>query len=62
MRNGLRVGGMAVALGTLLAVSAGAGEAAAPELPLAGWVGNALSLEDLKGQVVALVFYDDNLS
>jgi len=62
MRRNLRVGGMAAALGALLAVSAGAGEAAAPELPLAGWIGSAPNLEDLKGQVVALVFYDDNQS
>ena len=34
-----------------------------PDLPVAEWTkGSTLNLEDFRGQVTALVFYDDNQS
>lgn len=63
MRRRLLAGGMALVLGTALAASARAGtEAVAPELSAAGWTQSPVSLEDLKGQVVVFVFYDDDAS
>lgn len=42
--------------------SSGAGEAM-PELPVAEWNKNGpVSLEDFRGQLTAVVFYDDNES
>jgi hypothetical protein len=33
---------------------------AAPALPVAAWSRGAIDLEDLRGQPVAIVFYDDS--
>jgi hypothetical protein len=55
----LGIGGVVLAF--LLSLSAAsAQQQAAPDLPVAEWSKGAPSLEDFKGQVVALVFYDDN--
>jgi hypothetical protein len=63
VRKGLVAGGMAFVLGAALAVSARAGaESVAPELSAAGWTQSPVSLEDLKGQVVVFVFYNDDAS
>ena len=59
-----RVGtvGMTVALGVFLA-GAAYGANIYPDLPVAEWnTRDAVSLEDFRGQVTALVFYDDDLS
>lgn len=45
--------------GTLV-LAADTAEQAAPELPVAGWHGGQVSLEDFKGQVTAVVFFDDS--
>jgi cytochrome oxidase Cu insertion factor (SCO1/SenC/PrrC family) len=64
MGRSLRYGAMALALGSLLgAGSAAAGEKLAPELPTAATgTGQPFSLEDLRGQLTVLVFYDDTAS
>ena len=54
----LALGGVLLAL--LVAASAASAQQAAPDLPVAEWTKGAPCLEDFKGQVVALVFYDDN--
>ena len=60
-----------VAVLGLLAAAGGAQESsvtqssgeAAPELPVAEWGRNGtVSLEDFRGQLTAVVFYDDNES
>jgi hypothetical protein len=47
-------------LASLAVLSAANAQQAAPDLPVAEWAKGTPSLEDFKGQVVALVFYDDN--
>ncbi len=57
----LSAGGWMVAFGLMAAVAVA--QEAAPELPVAEWSrGGAVSLEDFRGQVTAVVFYDDNSS
>ena len=54
------VAGAGVAQETSVASASGE---AAPELPVAEWgKSGAVSLEDFRGQVTAVVFYDDNES
>lgn len=49
--------------GTTTTASGTAGGAAMPELPVAEWNKNGpVSLEDFRGQLTAVVFYDDNES
>ena len=64
MVKSLRYGAMALAVGSLLGVgSAAAGEKLAPELPVAATsTGQPFALEDLRGQLTVLVFYDDGAS
>lgn len=47
----------------LLCAASGGEPQAMPDLPVAEWSGGSgACLEDFRGQVVALVFYDDNES
>jgi hypothetical protein len=52
----------AALLCALTASHAAGGEQAHAELPAVEWTGMAVNLEDLKGQVVVVVFYNDDLS
>lgn len=47
---------------SLVASAASAGEKAAPEIALAGSTQGFVPLEDLKGQITVLCFYDDSSS
>jgi hypothetical protein len=64
MVKSLQFCAMALALGSLLGVgSVAAGGTLAPELPVAATAtGQPFTLEDLRGQQVVLVFYDDGAS
>jgi cytochrome oxidase Cu insertion factor (SCO1/SenC/PrrC family) len=53
--------GAALLLGVAASTVSFASEAL-PELPVAEWDGTPVSLEDLRGQLVVIVFYDDNVS
>jgi hypothetical protein len=59
-----RTAGAALLLGSLLAVgSAGAAEKLAPELLLAGKINNKpIYLEDFRGYLTVLCFYNDDSS
>jgi len=56
----IAVVGLLVAFGS--ALSAARSEDAAPDLPIAEWQKAPLTLEDFKGQVTALVFFNDDAS
>ena len=58
VRAGL-VGSIAVLCGLLAGPGLLAGEVA-PELPVAAWQGGSVGLEDFRGQVTALVFFNDS--
>jgi len=60
---------MAATVLTLCGALASAGEApkadeptaqVAPELTVAAWLGSSVGLEDFKGQVTAVVFFNDS--
>ena len=56
------LGGAGLAQETKVTSSSGSGEAM-PELPVAEWnKSGPVSLEDFRGQLTAVVFYDDNES
>ena len=63
MRKMAWVAAAAIVLcGTLASAgeAAKAAEQVAPELTVAGWLGSSVGLEDFKGQVTALVFFNDS--
>jgi hypothetical protein len=61
MKTKIGAGGLAVLLGAVLTTGAWC-ENASPELPIVEWTKGTVSLEDFKGQVTALVFFDDDTS
>jgi hypothetical protein len=54
----LALAGMLLALGPAASVSRAA--EVAPDLPMAEWLKAPIALEDFKGQLTAVVFYDDD--
>ena len=60
MRGSCVVVALAVGLAAALAQAGAPAETVAPELPVAGWHGGAVGLEDFKGQVTAVVFFNDS--
>ena len=60
MNTLLRAGVVVAALNLAVAPLARASGEASPFLPVAAWKTTPISLEDLKGQVVVLVFYSDS--
>ena len=57
------LGGAALAQETKVSSPGSGGGEAMPELPVAEWNKNGpVSLEDFRGQLTAVVFYDDNES
>jgi hypothetical protein len=61
MSSRLCVGAAALAVGALFCAEGRAGTAA-PDLPVVEWSEGSPSLEDLRGQVTAVVFFDDSSS
>ena len=60
MRRSAVLVGWAVAACCALAAPAVAGEEVAPALPVVAWYGPSANLEDFKGQMTALVFFNDS--
>lgn len=50
---------MTVACGALAGTAPEAAKVA-PELPVAGWLGGLVGLEDFRGQTTAVVFFNDS--
>jgi hypothetical protein len=62
MRQLTRLGGIALMAGVLATASARAADGPAPELPVAGNSGVPVYLEDYRGLITVLCFFDDDCS
>lgn len=61
MRDTMRLGVACVALSLAMATQTAFAEEVSPNLPVAAWKqGTPINLEDFKGQIVVLVFYNDS--
>jgi hypothetical protein len=60
MRLLARVGGVALMAGLLATACAAAADNPAPELPVAGNTGGPVYLEDYRGLITVLGFFDDD--
>ncbi|HOX06771.1 MAG TPA: hypothetical protein PK280_10230 [Planctomycetota bacterium] len=60
MRSIGRLGGVALMLGMLATATAYAADAPAPELPVAGSGSGPVYLEDYRGLITVLCFFDDD--
>ena len=62
MKSLARIGGVALLAGMLATVSAAAADKPAPELPIAGSTAGPVYLEDYRGLITVLCFFDDDCS
>ncbi len=62
MRGLRRWGSVALVAGVLATASAWAADGPAPELPVAGNSGSQVYLEDFRGLITVLCFFDDDCS
>ena len=62
MRLRWHVGACAAVVCSVAIGATPSAEQVAPELPVAAWRGGSASLEDFKGQVTAVVFFNDGSS
>jgi peroxiredoxin len=56
----MRLGAACVALSLAMVARTVPAEEVSPNLPVAAWKSAPVNLEDFKGQVVVLVFYNDS--
>ncbi len=62
MKFWTRLGGVALMAGMLATASATAADQPAPELPVAGTTGGPVYLEDYRGLITVLLFFNDDCS